>query len=170
MKKLLSYFMLWMAFSLVACSVDVSNADEPSPSGVVTTNEEAVSDEKEDLKEMDNKVRKISVQFGDHVIIYELNESEAAVSLYEQLPLTIESENFSTNEKIFYPPKSLNLTDGIKANGGSGVLAYYEPWGDVVMFYGDFNQNLSLYELGHVVSGEELIQEISGTITIDIMD
>ncbi len=57
MKKLLSYFMLWMAFSLVACSVDVSNADEPSPSGVVTTNEEAVSDEKEDLKEMDNKVR-----------------------------------------------------------------------------------------------------------------
>ncbi len=58
----------------------------------------------------------------------------------------------------------------IKANGGSGVLAYYEPWGDVVMFYGDFNQNSSLYELGHVVSGEELIQEISGTITIDIMD
>ncbi|WP_273402011.1 hypothetical protein [Traorella massiliensis] len=38
------------------------------------------------------------------------------------------------------------------------------------MFYGDFNTNSSLYELGHIVSGEELIQEISGTITINAVE
>lgn len=44
------------------------------------------------------------------------------------------------------------------------------PWGDVVMFYGDYNENPSLYELGQVVSGGELVGEMSGTITIDVIE
>jgi len=53
------------------------------------------------------------------------------------------------------------------AEGGSGILAYYEPWGDAVMFYGGFAGNSGLYELGKAVSGEENISKISGTIEIN---
>ena len=40
--------------------------------------------------------------------------------------------------------------------------------GDVVFFYGDYNENPALFELGQVVSGAELISEMSGTITVEI--
>ncbi|HIU68263.1 MAG TPA: hypothetical protein IAC64_12375 [Candidatus Caccomorpha excrementavium] len=83
-------------------------------------------------------------------------------------PFTIEVEDYSTNEKIFYPPQALDTADAPLAEGGAGVLAYYAPWGDVVMFYDSFRTNSSLYELGRAVSGADRIHEMSGTITIDV--
>ncbi len=114
--------------------------------------------------------RQISVQFGENTVIYELNDSPAADSLYEQLPITTEVEDFSTNEKIFYPSQELDTSDSPVAEGGAGTLAYYAPWGDVVMFYDDYSANSSLFELGQAVSGGEQIGEMSGTIVIDIID
>lgn len=52
--------------------------------------------------------RRISVQFGENTIVYELNDGSAADSLYEMLPLTISVEDYSTNEKIFYPENDLD--------------------------------------------------------------
>lgn len=114
--------------------------------------------------------RQISVQFGENTVIYQLNDSAAAMSLCEQLPLTIEVEDYSTNEKIFYPEQELDTADAPLAEGGAGTLAYYAPWGDVVMFYGDYSSNPSLFELGEVIAGGELISQMSGTITIDLID
>lgn len=111
----------------------------------------------------------LSVQWGENRVIYSLNDSPAAQSLLEQLPLTMEVEDYSTNEKIFYPPRPLETQHTPVAEGGAGTLAYYEPWGDVVMFYDDFNANSALYELGRIVSGEELVRQMSGVITIDTM-
>ena len=110
----------------------------------------------------------ISVQWEDHMVIYELNDSTAARALYDQLPLTLEVDDFSTNEKIFYPPEALDTGDAPQAAGGAGTLAYYAPWGDVVMFYDSYDANASLFELGRIVSGEEWVPEMSGTITIDV--
>lgn len=54
-----------------------------------------------------------------------------------------------------------------RPEGGAGVLAYYEPWGDVVLFYDDFSMNGSLYALGQTASGSEQIHELTGTVTIE---
>lgn len=112
----------------------------------------------------------LSVQWGENRVIYALNDSPAAQSLLDQLPLTMEVEDYSTNEKIFYPPRPLEIQDTPVAEGGAGTLAYYEPWGDVVMFYGDYNANPALYELGQIVSGQDLVSQMSGMITIDRME
>ena len=56
------------------------------------------------------------------------------------------------------------------AQAGAGTLAYYEPWGDVVFFYGDYSENPRLFELGQAVSGGELVSAISGTITIEAVE
>ena len=101
------------------------------------------------------------------VIKYALNDSQAAADLYSQLTRTIEVEDYSTNEKIFYPPEELDTGDAPEAAGGAGVLAYYEPWGDVVMFYDDFSTASGLYELGTVTSGSENISELSGSVLIE---
>lgn len=109
---------------------------------------------------------RLAVRCGDIEVIYELNDSPAAASLAAQLPLTLEVEDYSTNEKIFYPPQELDTSDTPAAEGGAGTLAYYAPWGDVVMFYGDYSANSSLYELGEAVSGADQISRMSGSIEV----
>ena len=116
------------------------------------------------------ETNQISVTCGDTQVVYALNDSPAAQSLLSQLPLTVEVENFSTNEKVFYPPQELDTSDTPLAEGGAGTLAYYAPWGDVVLFYDSFSANGSLYELGEAVSGAEDIGQMSGTITVETVE
>ena len=52
------------------------------------------------------------------------------------------------------------------SNAQTGTLAYYAPWGNIVMFYGDFGTANGLYELGHTISGVEHIKHMSGIIKI----
>ena len=110
------------------------------------------------------------MQFGENIAVYVLNDGSAADSLYEMLPLTVEVEDYSNNEKIFYPEEGLDTTDSPLAQAGAGTLAYYEPWGDVVFFYGDYNENPGLFELGQIVSGGESVSQMTGTITIEVFN
>ena len=109
----------------------------------------------------------IKVTSKGKTTLFTLNDSQAAKDLYDQLPLTIGVENFSSDEKIFYPPRKLNTADTPRANAKVGTLAYYAPWGDVVMFYGNFGSASGLYELGQAQSGEQFIKNMSGDITIE---
>lgn len=108
----------------------------------------------------------INVTCEDATVTYELNDSAAARALYEQLPLTCDVEPFGSNEQTFYPPEALDCSDAPLAEGGAGVLAYYEPWGDVVMFYDGFSGNGSLYELGRATAGAENVAGMAGTIEV----
>ena len=110
---------------------------------------------------------KLNVKVNGNTIVFELNQSSAAGDLYAQLPLSVTVDDFSDNEKIFYPPKKLSTTDTPAADARVGTLAYYAPWGNVVMFYGDFGSATGLYELGHAITGGELIAKLSGAIRIE---
>ena len=109
----------------------------------------------------------IIVRADGSMILFTLNDSLAAEALYDQLPLSIEVEDYGRNEKIFYPPKQLPTADTPPADARAGTLAYYAPWGNVVMFYADFGTARGLYALGHAVSGAERIKELSGIVTIE---
>ncbi len=113
---------------------------------------------------------RISVTASGNTVLFELNDSRAAKALYAQLPLTAEIEDFSTNEKVFYPPDKLDTAETPLADAGKGTLAYYAPWGDVVMFYDRFGSGGGLYALGQAVSGEDLIETFSGTAEITAVE
>lgn len=113
---------------------------------------------------------RISVEGNGKKIVYELNDSTAAKELYNQLPLKTDVKNFSTNEKVFYPLNQLGIQQTPAANAEKGTLAYYAPWGNVVMFYDYFGKGSGLYELGQVVSGKESIESLSGEIEISIVE
>ena len=113
---------------------------------------------------------KISVESDGKVVIFQLNNSEASKQLFGQLPLSIKVEDYASNEKIFYPPNKLSTSNTPLANGKKGTLAYYAPWGDVVMFYDDFGKVSGLYELGFVSYGINDIKSFSGTIEIKPID
>lgn len=112
----------------------------------------------------------IEVLNNDLRIVYELNDSKASRDLYDSLPITTDVENFSNNEKIFYPEVSLDTSSLPLARGGSGILAYYRPWGNIVMFYGSFSSNSSLFGLGRVVEGEGNISRLRGEITVNTVE
>lgn len=131
------------------------NAQEPEPS--VFGNEEG------------NTALQIQVQGNEHTIVFELNDSPAARSLYDQLPLSIEVQDYGSNEKIFYPPDELDTTDALPAEGPAGGLAYFSPWGNVVMFYSSYGPYSGLYQLGRAISGSEWIETLSGTLEIQAL-
>ena len=62
------------------------------------------------LAEEEKAEMQILVTDGMHEVLFTLNDTPAAQSLYAQLPLEIEVDNYGSNEKIFYPPEKL---DGI---------------------------------------------------------
>lgn len=109
----------------------------------------------------------IEVLCGDKKVIFQLNTSSASASLYDQLPLEVTVSDYGSNEKIFYPSSSLDTSDTPMAAGPKGTLAYFSPWGNIVMYYGSFGAYSGLYELGHAIEGEEFISELSGTIFIN---
>lgn len=126
-----------------------------------------------DVDSTDNRLEEtmtINVTCNGRAVTYDLNDSAAARGLVEQLPLTLEVEPFGGNEQTFYPPEPLDCAGAQLAEGGAGVLAYYEPWDDVVMFYDDFSGNASLYELGRAVAGAEHVAGMTGTIEVTRAD
>jgi len=102
-----------------------------------------------------------------HTIIYQLNDSPSAKSLYEMLPLDIEVENYGSNEKIFYPEETIDTTNGIEGSGEAGGLALFPPWGNVVMYYDSFNSHPGLYIFGEAIEGVDQIKDLSGTIHVE---
>ena len=101
-------------------------------------------------------------------IVFELNDSQAAKDLQSQLPLSTDVENYGSNEKIFYPPRKLHPAGTpLVKSASAGTLAYYAPWGDVVMFYGSFGSAAGLYELGRAVQGAEHIRNLSGVVHVE---
>lgn len=119
------------------------------------------------VKDEDSCVE-ISIKSEEYEIIYALNESAAAKELCAQLPLTTKAEPFSDNEITFYPPEKLSVSDAPLSSGSAGSLSYYEPWGDVVMFYAPCEPNGGLFEIGHVIYGKENIKKLRGNIEISI--
>lgn len=110
----------------------------------------------------------VAMKANGNEIVFMLNNSIAAKTLYAQLPLIIAVEDYSTNEKIFYPPNKLDTTNTPLAKDiRPGTLCYYAPWGDVVIFYDNFHQAPGLFELGVAIQGEEYIKSIFGNITIE---
>lgn len=134
------------------------------------SNTEIDEKEREEKEKKEKETMKIQIETNGNKIVVDLNNSQAAKDLYAQLPLIVENEDFADNEKTFYPLEKLDVTDAPHTDGNVGTLAYYEPWGDVVIFYGEYQPNDALYELGKVSSGSEYMKEISGKMTVSVIE
>lgn len=147
-----------LIFSLFGCS--------GFSSGNSLSNQNSQSDSN------NGETMKIKVSDGKNEINFELNDSAQSKALYEQVSSSIEVQvsNYSSNEKIFYPPQKLPVQNGIEGSGGEGVLAYFSPWGNVVMFYGNFSRYPGLFILGKATNGADRIKNLSGKITVTTLD
>lgn len=109
----------------------------------------------------------LSVEGGSLTLT--LEDNSAARSLLEQLPLTLTFEDYNGMEKVAYPPEALDLSDAPDScDPDVGTLAYYAPWGNLCIFYGDFQYSEGLVPLGHVKGGMELLTSLEGNFSADL--
>ncbi|WP_203594358.1 cyclophilin-like fold protein [Streptomyces sp. SID9124] len=99
---------------------------------------------------------RIVLTLDGHRAAATLNDSAAARDLAALLPLTIGLEDFHHTERIGYPPRKLDTTGAPDASDPkAGDLAYYTPWGNLVLFYRDGDHSPSLVVLGALDSRED---------------
>lgn len=116
---------------------------------------------------MENARIKLTVN-GNEIFV-NLDESQASREFLEMLPLTLTFEDFNNTEKIATLPDELS-TEGLPSGYTPevGDFSYYAPWGNISVFYKDFRYSNSLYKLGRVESGIEILENMNGNFEVTI--
>ncbi len=114
---------------------------------------------------------KIRFVFDDTTVNATLNDSDSARDFIRQLPLTFKLEDYARTEKIAYLPRKLD-TESAPAGSSAqaGDIAYYAPWGNLVIFYKDFGYASGLIPLGQLDSQLSRFTHGSMTVTIELVD
>lgn len=112
---------------------------------------------------------KIRFTFDNKEIVVALEDNSGAESLLKQLPLTLKFEDYSSTEKISYPPEKLDISRAPKScTPKRGDLTYYSPWGNLAFFYRDFRHSNGLVPLGRIESGIEALEELDRAASVKI--
>ena len=152
--------------------LDIANTDNEilSNSNIENTNanntaENSVSEGEE--VDMENARIKLTVN-GNEVFV-KLDDNQASRDFLEMLPLTLTFEDFNNTEKIATLPNELS-TEGLPSGYTPeiGDFSYYAPWGNISVFYKDFRYSNSLYKLGTIESGTEILGNINGDFEVTI--
>jgi hypothetical protein len=91
----------------------------------------------------------ITLTVGETRLVGTLDDTEAARDFAELMPLGVRLTDFNGTEKISDLPRRLAVE---KAPPGTdaqaGDIAYYAPWGNLALFYGDAPYTVGLVHLG----------------------
>lgn len=100
---------------------------------------------------------KIRLSFDGHEMTATLYDNPSARDFTSMLPLDLEIDDFGSNEKIAYLPRKLTVEGhGPFSNERPYDLCYYMPWGNLAMFYADYNHP-GLIRLGRFEEGYEAL-------------
>lgn len=106
-----------------------------------------------DSEFMTNKSSSLSVTIliGSQSFRASFYDNPTSRSLIEQMPFTVELEDYAGLEKIFYPEPPLNEDGAPKgAEPSAGDITYYAPWDDVAIFYKDYSYASGLIPMGRI--------------------
>ena len=118
-------------------------------------------------KEKIEKETKIKMSFDKQEIIVKIFDNKTSKDFLEQLPLTLEFEDFAGAEKIAYPNKKLTI-DKSSSVGETSDFCYYAPWGNLAVFYKGYGNDGGLVKMGIIESGKEKLIKIQNGSKVKI--
>lgn len=126
-------------------------------------------DSQEEGEEESMENARIRLTVNGNEIFVRLDDNVASRELLEMLPLTLTFEDFNNTEKIATLPSELS-TEGLPSGYTPevGDFSYYAPWGNLSIFYEDFRYSSSLYKLGTIESGTEILGNMNGNFEVII--
>lgn len=142
-------------------------------SNVVNDNNTANVNENQNLQsggeEVDMENARIKLTVNGNEVFVRLDDNVASREFLGMLPLTLTFEDFNSTEKIATLPNELS-TEGLPSGYTPevGDFSYYAPWENISVFYKDFRYSNSLYKLGTIESGTEIIENINGDFEVII--
>ena|SRR5690242_12934003 len=114
---------------------------------------------------------KIRVNIEGTAIAATLFDTGASRDFASLLPLTLTLRDYAATEKISDLPRRLSTEGAPPGNDPSvGDIAYYSPWGNLALFYGDSGYASGLVKLGKFDSGVEALRSDPVTVTIELIE
>lgn len=111
----------------------------------------------------------VIMTINDTEYVVTVDENTAAGKLFlEVLPLSLNFENFGSNERIAYLPHKLDINSyeepiSVKRGG----MTYYVPWGNLAVFRKSFSCSADLAPLGAM--SEEAISALEKSGSADVI-
>lgn len=106
---------------------------------------------------------KIRIKVGDTVLNATMLNTETSRDFISLLPLTLRMKDYSRTEKISDLPRRLSTENAPSGYDPSvGDITYYSPWGNLAIFYNDFDYSDGLIKLGSLDGGIEKLGGIKG--------
>ena len=88
-----------------------------------------------------------------------LDDNATSKDFASLLPLTLTLDDYNGTEKISDLPKKLSTRGAPEGvDPAAGDIAYYAPWGNLAIFYKDFEYSRGLVKLGTIASGARVFE------------
>lgn len=101
---------------------------------------------------------RIRLTFNRLVLTAVLYDNPSARDLVSLLPLSRDIEDYGSNEKIIRLPRKLTEDgSGPFTNERPGDLCYFKPWGNLALFYDDYEWD-GLIRLGRFDNGFDALR------------
>lgn len=97
---------------------------------------------------------KLKITIGEKIATAILYDNPTSNDFASLLPITLVMEDYNQTEKISQLSKKLsaeNAPRGFKPSIGD--ITYYEPWGNMALFYKDHSYANGLISIGKITSG-----------------
>lgn len=89
-----------------------------------------------------------------------LVDNAAAREFYALLPLTLTLTDYASTEKVSDLPKRLSKQGAPEGYAAVvGDITYYAPWGNLAIFYRDFEYARGLIKLGHITGDIAILKQ-----------
>ena len=96
---------------------------------------------------------KIRMDVAGTRITASLDDNATSRDFASLLPLTLTLDDYNGTEKISDLPKKLSTRGAPEGvDPAAGDIAYYAPWGNLAIFYKDFEYSRELVKLGAIES------------------
>ena len=148
---------------------DNNNVTENSINDNNATNVNEIQSSQNEGENLSMENARVKLTVNGNEVFVKLDDNVASRVFLEMLPLTLTFEDFNSTEKIATLPSKLNV-DGLPSGYTPevGDFSYYAPWGNVSVFYKDFRYSNSLYKLGTIESGTEILGNLNGDFEVTI--
>jgi hypothetical protein len=111
---------------------------------------------------------KLKITVGRNAATAILYNNPASRDFASLLPLELNLQDYNNTEIISDLPKKLDSKDAPTGfNPSVGDITYYAPWGNLAIFYKDFNYSNGLISLGKITNGIAAFN-VSGAMKIKI--
>ena len=119
----------------------------------------------------ESRAMKIKISSGNAVLTATMLNNATSRDFMALLPLTLLLRDYAGTEKISNLPRKLS-EQGAPAGSkpSAGDITLYAPWGNLAIFYRDFDYSNGLIVIGRIDSGINKLSRLEGKVRFERLE